>query len=80
MRRQVLLLGVIFGGLGFQTLPTQEPALNAVPHYRLIQVLETSTLEEKINEAAGEGFRLVRLINAPGDTLAAIMEKVSLAS
>src|SRR5712692_8881621 len=71
-----LLLVVIFAGLGFRTLPVQEPALDAAPHYRLIQVLEASTVQEKINEAASEGYRLVRLIYAPGGTLAAIMEKV----
>ena len=75
MKRGVLV-GVIFAGLGFRTLPAQEPALDAAPLYRLIQVLETSTVQEKINEAAGEGYRLVRLIYAPGGTLAAIMEKV----
>ena len=71
-----LLLVVTFAGLGFRTPSVQGPALDAAPHYRLIQVLEASTVQEKINEAAGEGYRLVRLIYAPGGTLAAVMEKV----
>lgn len=75
MKRGVLL-GVIFAGLGFRALPGQEPKPDLRPRYRLIQVIEASTVQEKINEAAGEGYRLVRLIYAPGGTLAAIMEKV----
>ncbi len=75
MKRGVLL-GVIFAGLGFPALHAQEPKPDLPPRYRLIQVIEASTVQEKINEAAGEGYRLVRLASVPGGTLAAIMEKV----
>jgi hypothetical protein len=74
--RQGVLLGIIFAGVGFQTPPAQKPALDAATHYRLFQVLQSSSVQEKINEAAGQGYRLVRLVNAPGGTVAAIMENV----
>jgi hypothetical protein len=73
--KRVLLLGIVFFGIGFRALPSQEPTPEVSKRYRLFQVVATSTLQQKIEESAGEGYRLVQLVSAPGGTLAAIMEK-----
>ncbi len=73
--KRVLLVGVVFFGFGIGNLRAQEPKPEASPRYRLIQVVGLSTLQEKINEAAGGEYRLLYMTLAPGDSLAAIMEK-----
>jgi len=50
----------------------------ATPHYRLLQMVELSSLQEKINETAAEGYRLVGAVPNAGGTWAAIMERVDL--
>ena len=71
---RIFFLGAVFAGLGFGALLAQEPTPEAKPRYRLFQVVESSTLQQSIEEAAGQGYRLITLANAPGDTIAAIMQ------
>lgn len=56
--------------------PAQETPVDGVPHYRLLQVVELSTVQEKVSETAAEGYRMVGAAPAPGGTWAAIMERV----
>ena len=49
----------------------EEPA----SRYRLVQVVEASTLQDRINEAAREGYRLAGVIPAAGATTVAVLEK-----
>src|SRR6202158_6021093 len=68
-------LAIIFLGLGYRTVVAQEHEPDAAPRYRLIQVVESLTLQEKINGAAGEGYRLAGVIPASGGTTVAVLEK-----
>src|SRR5579863_2789421 len=78
MRMKPGLLLVIFCfGLGCRTLVAQDQKPEALPRYRLIQVVDPSTLQEKINEAAGEGYRLAGVAPASGGTTVAVLERNS---
>lgn len=48
--------------------------------YHLLQLVDPATFLEKVNETAGQGYRLIALSSASGGTLAAIMERVQDAS
>jgi hypothetical protein len=74
------VLGVFLTVWFCRDLPAQEPKPEASPRYRLIQVVGASTLQEKINEAAGGEYRLLCVTPAPGESLAAIMEKAASSS
>jgi hypothetical protein len=54
--KRTLLLGAVLAGLGIRVLPAQEPTPEVVPRFRSFQVVETSTLQQKIEEAAGRGI------------------------
>src|SRR5579864_2944599 len=70
-----LLLAIVLFGLGCRTVAAQEHEPDSAPPYRLIQVVEPLTLQEKINGAAGEGYRLAGVIPASGGTTVAVLEK-----
>jgi len=76
MKRQSEFGFVIALTLLSQALPAQESKVDGSPHYRLLQIVELSTVQEKINETAAKGYRLVGAVPAPGGTWAAIMERV----
>jgi hypothetical protein len=76
MKRQIELGIVIAVALLSRALPAQESQVDGSPRYRLLQVVELSTVQEKVNEIAAEGYRLVGAVPAPGGTWATIMEKV----
>lgn len=69
------LLAVLLVATGPWTASAQEPATDAAPRYRLVQVVEESILQEKINEAADEGYRLVGVAPASAGTTVAVLEK-----
>ena len=70
-----LLLASLFIGLGCQAVSAQEHEPDATLRYRLIQVVEASTLQEKIAEAASEGYRLAGVTPASAGTTVAVLEK-----
>ena len=57
------------------TLLAQKPIAEESRHYRLIQVVETATLE-KLNEGADEGYRLASVVATKSGSIDAIMKKV----
>jgi len=63
-----------FGAWG---LFAQESAPNAAPRYRLVQVVETPILVEKVNEAGRDGYRLAGVTPASGRTTIAVLEKTA---
>src|SRR5271157_5166876 len=72
MKRQSEFGFVIALALLSQGLPAQESKVDGSPHYRLLQIVELATVQEKFNETAAEGYRLVGAVPAPGGTWAAI--------
>jgi len=75
MKRLFILTFLFSTFLPCRLLSAQGPQVEASPRYRLLQVVELSTLQEKINETATEGYRLVGAVPAMGGTWAAIMEQ-----
>ena len=71
-----LLLAITFFGLRAWNLSAQSEA-DAVPRYRLVRVVEASILQEKINEAASDGYRLAGVAPASGGTAVAVLERTS---
>jgi len=76
-RRLGLLLAILLAGLGGLSLRAQEPAPAGSSRYRLVQVVEASTLQEKVNEAAKEGYRLAGVAPASAGTTVAVLEKTA---
>jgi hypothetical protein len=74
MKRLFILTFLFSTFLLCRLLSAQGPQVEASPRYRLLQVVELSTLQEKINETAAEGYRLVGAAPTAGGTWAAIME------
>ena len=70
-----LLLVILFFGLGYRADLAQEHAPEAPLRYRLIQVVEALTLQEKIDEAAIEGYRLAGVTPASAGTTVAVLER-----
>jgi hypothetical protein len=61
--------GIVFLSVNLcQAMGAQQPAVDTSPRYRLIQVVGTATLQEKVDEATGEGFHLVGVVPASGGT------------
>lgn len=71
-----LLLAIFLVVPGNRTLFAQRQS-EAPLRYRLIQVVEATTLEEKVNEAARDGYRLSGITPASGGTTVAILERTS---
>jgi hypothetical protein len=70
-----LLLVILFLGQRYRADAAQEHEPEAPLRYRLIQVVEASTLQEKIDEAASEGYRLVGVTPASAGTTVAVLER-----
>lgn len=80
MKRIVILLAGIVSILIAREAQTQEPTADRLAQYHLIQVVDPNTFVEKINEAAGQGYRLMAMSHASAQSLSAIMERVEKAS
>jgi hypothetical protein len=76
-RRPGLLLMILLAGLGGLQLRAQESDPGAAGRYRLVQVVEASILQEKINEAAHEGYRMAGVAPGSGGTTVAVLEKTA---
>lgn len=73
-RTAALLLGIVC--VFFPPVAkSQEPVSNEFPRYCLVQVVDSNTFLEKINEAAAQGYRLVAATQAPSQGFSAILEK-----
>jgi hypothetical protein len=75
-----ILLAGIFSILIAREAQTQEPTPDQLAQYHLIQVVDPNTFVEKINEAAGQGYRLMAMSRASAQSLSAIIERVEKAS
>ena len=54
----------------------QEQTPDQPDRYHLIQLVDPTTFLEKVNDTARRGYRLIAVTAAPGQSLAAIMERV----
>jgi hypothetical protein len=63
-------------GLVTGVLRGQDNSTGGKPHYRLLQVVEVSAVQDKLNENAADGYRFVGAAPTITGTWAAIMEKV----
>lgn len=75
-RRIVVLLASTAVILSARDAQTQEPSADQPARYHLIQVVAPNTFVEKINEVAGQGYRLVAMSHGSAQSLSAIMERV----
>jgi hypothetical protein len=80
VKRIVILLAGIVSILIAREAQTQKPTPDQLAQYHLIQVADPNTFVEKINEAAGKGYRLMAMSHASAQGLSAIMERVEKAS
>jgi hypothetical protein len=71
------LLPIFFLGLGYRLLSAQANNPDESLRYRLIQVVETTVLVDKVNEAAKDGYRLTGVAPASGGTTVAVLEKTA---
>jgi hypothetical protein len=71
------LLAICFLGLGCRLPSAQASNPENSPRYRLVQVVETTVLLDKVNEAAKDGYRLAGVAPASGGTMVAVLEKTA---
>lgn len=71
------LLAISLVGLGCRVLSGQANNPDESLRYRLIQVVETTVLVDKVNEAAKDGYRLAGVAPASGGTTVAVLEKTA---
>ena len=64
-------------GSGDWNLSVQGQKPDPILQYWLVQVVEASTLQDKINEAGREGYRLAAAAPAPGGTTIAVLQKAA---
>ena len=75
MRIVNLLLAVIYL-LPAREVGAQEQSSEQPTRYHLIQLVDTATFVEKVNDTARQGYRLIAINAASGRSPAAIMERV----
>ena len=75
--RRLAILLIAAGSILFpRELQTQERTPAQLARYHLIQVVGLDTFFDKINETSRQGYRVVAVSHAAGQSLAAIMERV----
>lgn len=77
MKRLFVLLALF--ALGCEGRVATQGGYSSVRPYRFIQVVEPSTLEQKLNEVAAEGYRMAVAVRSLQASWAAVMESVDAA-
>lgn len=80
VKRLVILLAGTACILIAREAQAQEPTPDQPAQYHLIQVVDPDIFLEKINETAGQGYRLVAMSHGSAQSLSAIMQRVEKAS
>lgn len=79
MKRIFCLLVAATSLLPALELPAQEHSPDPAGRYHLIQIVDPVTFMEKVNDTAGEGYRLIAITSAPSSMIA-VMERIEHAS
>lgn len=72
--RHYLCAACLCAAIFWPAAPAPLPALGVKAHYRLIQVVGSETLQEKIDDASAAGYRLVCIANTPSGSTAVVLK------